>query len=180
MFVAAALTLCAVLTVLNLILTLGVIRRLRDHTDRFTELAGAGTVPEPIIGVGTPIPSFTATSVTGERITDAQLAEGGMVGFFSTTCSTCEEWAPRFASAARSLPGGRSRTMVVVVAPSEEDAARMTAEFEGAATVVREVADGPLATAFKVFGYPAMCRVGGDGTVAAVGRDAVTAAPVTA
>ncbi|MER5420881.1 hypothetical protein [Streptosporangium roseum] len=179
MFVVAAVTLCGVLTVLNLILTLGVIRRLRDHTDRLGDLAQARPMPDPIIVPGSRPAAFAADTVDAEPITEAHLAGGGLVAFFSPTCGACEEWIPRFATAARALPDGRRRALAVVVAPAEADAAGMVAKLRDAAMVVVEEDKGPLATAFKVFGYPAMCRLGEDGTVVSSGKDAVTV-PVTA
>ncbi|MEU1731513.1 hypothetical protein [Streptosporangium sp. NPDC020145] len=157
---------------MNLVLTLGVIRRLRDHTERLDGLTHPKSMIEPITGPGTRPGPFTARTVDAEAVTGAQLA-GGLVGFFSPTCDACHEWLPRFAAAARALPEGRRQALAVIVAPTDEVAADMVSQLRENVMVVIERDRGPLAAAFKTSAYPAMCRLGADGAVTHTGRGAV-------
>lgn len=158
----AALLLVAAVAVTNLVLTLGVVSRLREHTE---QLAAAGP-PGPrelLIGAGERPGEFTAHTVAGESVSVRSLATPTLIGFFSPTCSACAEWIPRFVSAARALPGGPAQALAVVV--STADTAAEVAELRQAAQVVVEPLDGPIANAFRVRGFPALCRLGTDGTV---------------
>ncbi|GAA1737122.1 TlpA family protein disulfide reductase [Luedemannella helvata] len=162
----AVVVLCIALTALNLILTLGVVRRLRDHASQITDLA-AGGERDPMIAVGTRPHPFTATTVDGQPVTEANLAKGGLVAFFSPTCSACEEWIPRFRVAAAELPGGRGQALAVVVAETPDGAADLVERLRDVATVVVEGDKGPLATRFRIAGYPAAARLDRDGVVVA-------------
>jgi hypothetical protein len=171
MFGIAVVVVCVLLTVLNLILTLGVLRRLREHAERLNELAAADTGQwrDPIIGPGSRPGPFNAVDVDGGRIGDAGLGGAeALVAFFSPDCGICKEWLPRFVDAATAL-GDRRRALAVVVAPSATDpaAAEQVAALGDAATVVVENDKGPLAEAFQVSGYPAMVRLDEHGTVLA-------------
>ncbi|GAA0937125.1 hypothetical protein GCM10009558_051050 [Virgisporangium aurantiacum] len=170
MFGIAVVVVCVLLTVLNLILTLGVLRRLREHAERLNELAEADTGQwrDPIIGLGSRPGPFSAVDVDGGGIGDAGLGVDTLVAFFSPDCGICAEWLPRFVAAATAL-GDRRRALAVVVAPSATDpaAAVQVAALRGAATVVVENDKGPLAEAFRVAGFPAMVRLDEHGTVLA-------------
>ncbi|GGS53342.1 TlpA family protein [Planobispora rosea] len=173
---AVAITFLGVLTVLNLILTLAVVRRLREHSDHLSRLLSSpGGVPwASIIGSGERPRPFTATTVDGGELTESSLTDGTIVAFFSPTCSACHEWVPRFAEAAEAVPG---RAIAVVVADSPEDGAGHVTSLRAVARVVVEEQDGAVAKAFGVTGYPAMCRMASDGTVATSDNDAVVTLP---
>ncbi|MFC7643691.1 hypothetical protein ACFQX6_25155 [Streptosporangium lutulentum] len=133
-----------------------------------------------MIGPGTRPAAFAATTVDAEPITEAGLAGGGLVGFFSPTCGSCEEWLPQFAAAAGALPGGPRQALAVVVAETETEAADMVSRLRDVAMVVVEKDGGPLSTAFKISGYPAMCRLNDDGSVATFKPADVVTVPVVA
>lgn len=180
MYLVTVVVLCVLLTVFNLFLTLGVIRRLKDHTTQFTELGRLMPRPEPMIKVGERPTPFTAETVNGLRVSDAQLRSGGLVGFFSPTCGSCDEWVPRFVEAARALPGGPHTALAVVVTETPAAGAAMVALLRDVAMVVVEADRGPLVEAFEAKGFPAMCRLGEDGTVLANRPPDVIAVPVGA
>ncbi len=180
MYLATVVVLCVLLTVFNLILTLGVIRRLKNHTDQFAEIGRLMPRAEPLIGHGKRPAPFTARTIDGAQVSDADLRSGGMVGFFSPTCGSCEEWVPRFVAAARALPGGPRNALAVVVAESASAGAEMAAQLREVAMVVIEADRGPLVEAFEAKGYPAMVRLGDDGAVAANRPADVVAVPVVA
>ncbi len=152
----------------NLLLTFGVVRRLREHSEL---LAGTPRMvdDDPPVPVGSVVGKFSVTTVDGEAISRDSLDGGTVVGFFSPGCGPCEELLPRFAEYAASQAGGGRRVVAVVTAPDVEAevvAARLT-------PVARVVADGtfsgPMSAAFGVRGYPALCIVGDGGTVTASG-----------
>jgi len=165
MFLVAVVILCVVLTAVNLVLTLGVIKRLRDHSDQLVHLSDPRPGPESMLGPGARPAAFTAVTLDAEHLTEADVPRGGLVGFFSPTCDSCEEWLPRFVEAAKALPGGRDQAIAVVVAESEAAAPDMVATLRQASRVVVEPQSGPLTAAFKVNGFPAMFRMDDDGAV---------------
>jgi hypothetical protein len=158
----AALLLVAAVAVTNLVLTLGVVSRLREHAAQLA--AGARPGPsEMLLGAGERPGDFSARTVADGTVSARSLAAPALVGFFSPTCSACTEWIPRFVSAAESLPGGATQALAVVV--STADTTTEVAELRRVAQVVVEPIDGPVARAFRVRGFPALCRLGTDGTV---------------
>ena len=166
---AAAVALVGVLGLLDLLLTFGVIRRLREHA----ELLGPGDGPEvPVLGVtaGEQPAPFLVTTIEGDLIA----GPGGlsMVAFFSTTCPACPERIPPFISYLSDRGIARKSVLAVVLGPQGEPPAFANA-LAGAAqvTTASERADDPLARAFKVAGYPAFCLLDDDGTVVATSHD---------
>lgn len=180
MYLATVVVLCVLITVFNLVLTFGVIRRLKNHTDQFVEIGRMMPRAEPLIREGQRPAPYTAVSIDGQPVSDADLRSGGLVGFFSPTCDSCTEWLPRFVTAAAALPGGARTALAVVVADSPAEGAEMAAQLSGVATVVIEPDRGPLAEAFQAKGYPAMGRLGEDGAVVTNWIPDVVAVPVGA
>jgi thiol-disulfide isomerase/thioredoxin len=160
----------AVLTVFDLVLTMGVVRRLRSHTELLDRLTTGGLARKLIVEPGQAPADASATTVDGALVTTADLGDT-LVGFFSPTCTPCAERAPQFVEYARRLPGGRSRAVAVVVSGTEGAPDALTALFEPVARVVVEPPEGPLATAFQVVGFPALCLLDSTGTVRASGTD---------
>lgn len=171
----AAVVLVGILGGVNLLLTIGVVRRLREHSEL---LAGTPRVVDndPPVPVGSVVGEFTVTTADGEVVTRDSLDGGTVVGFFSPGCGPCEELLPRFVEYAASE---RVRVVAVVAAPDVQ-AGEMAAQLAPVARVVVEDAfGGPVSTAFGVRGYPALCVVDGDGIVTA-GGSTMDALPVTA
>ncbi|MBE1492616.1 thioredoxin domain-containing protein [Plantactinospora soyae] len=181
MILVAVVIVCVAVTLLNLVLMLGVIRRLRDHSERLVALAETAPKPELMIGPGRRPAPFAVETIDGHRISEADLARGGLVGFFSTTCSACGEWLPRFVEAARALPAGRQGALAVVSGETEADRAEMVAQLREVALVVIERGrKEPLHDAFRITGYPAMGRLDENGTVVSHHAADVVAVPVGA
>lgn len=154
-----------VLCLLNILLTVGVIRRIREHTALLTDVS----VPDsPIIGVPTgEAPSeFVGTTTTGETVTaDSNLR---VVAFFSASCSICPERAPLFVDYLKKHKVPADRVLAVVGGQETKP----TAYFESllpVAQVVSEAEDGPLSRAFKVVGFPAFALLDEDGNVMTTG-----------
>ncbi|MFJ6379536.1 TlpA family protein disulfide reductase [Kitasatospora sp. NPDC092039] len=162
------LLLVGALCVLDLLLTLGVIRRLREHSDLLAAPGGPGTVPVAP-EVGTPIGEFSVETTTGERLTDADLAEGALVAFFSPTCGPCRTKLPKFVEHVAALPRGRNGALAVVVGEPEESA-DFVRRLSAVTRTVRESSGGALAGAFQAQAFPTLLTVGRP-----AGRLAVTA-----
>ncbi|MGL5857960.1 MAG: TlpA family protein disulfide reductase [Angustibacter sp.] len=152
-----------VVTLLNLLLLLGVVRRLKEHEGRLASMPDE-TSPAPIVPPGGSIAPFTAQSVTGVPVDDGSMADA-LVGFFSPGCGSCRERLPGFQLAAADHRG-------LVLAVVVEDGGDTTALVDGlgeAATIVLEPSGGPVAEAFAVRGFPAFALVGNDRTIQASG-----------
>lgn len=154
---AVAVVLVGVLCLLDLVLTLGVVRRLREHSER---LAALSMPPDEIALAhkGDHVAPFTATTVDGAAVSNTDLEEPTLVAFFSPDCPSCEEQLAPFAEYARAFPGGSDRTLIVIT--SETGGARYHRELDGLGRRVAEAElTGVVQQAFKTRGYPAFAVV---------------------
>ncbi|GLW68323.1 hypothetical protein Kpho02_06220 [Kitasatospora phosalacinea] len=155
--------LLAVLCLFNLVLTYGVVRRLRAMTRAGAD--GPATVSGRIDG-------FAVTAVDGTAVGRADLVPGTVLGFFSPGCPPCAALLPRFVGAVRAagLPTG---SVLAVVMPGEDPAeARAYArELAEVATVVVGEQARTVSAACGVQGFPAVCAVDADGRIREAGGD---------
>ncbi|MEU6477102.1 hypothetical protein ABZ858_09450 [Streptomyces sp. NPDC047017] len=165
-FLVAAVALIAVLCLLNLLLTFGVIRKLRAQAQEKDAKVAEGL----IIPAGSPVPAFDAVTTTGERIARDDLGET-MLGFFSPGCRACEERLPLFVEQARTTARATGRSVLAVVHGTEEEAVPQVAALSEVAHVVVESEDGPLGQIFDITGYPVFGLITSDGTLAATAFD---------
>ncbi|MBG0857419.1 hypothetical protein I2W78_37640 [Streptomyces spinoverrucosus] len=167
-YLTVSVVLVVLLCLLNLTLTIGVIRRLRE---RAGDLAGSGlSVPALVVGPGGSVGSFSAVDTEGERLSQDSLAEGSMVLFMSPGCPACEDLLPLVAERAGEY--GRDRVLAVVTRDEEKDA--LLGEYlkrlsPVARVVVTEFGD-ELTEAFALKGLPAYVEMGAAGRVASSGR----------
>lgn len=157
----AAVVIVGALCLLDLLLTFGVIRRLREHT---TLLASAAGSAESVIGLapGESPGKFAATTNSGEVVNGAAGLE--VVAFFSSWCSACPERVPPFLEYVKSNRIGREAVLAVVA----QDGATSAPYLDQLATVAQvciEPHDGVIAKAFQVSGFPAFCLLDADGAV---------------
>ena len=155
-----AVVLVGALSLVNLMLTFAVIRQVRRLGEQSAE-RGAGLAQQPSwhIQAGIPVPEFTTTSVSGERVSLGDLTGArSLIGFFNEGCTPCRLQLPIFVQHAKSFPGGLAQVLAVVVASEEAPpvgpADDYLQQLAGVATVVTEPVAGPAATAFMVTGYP--------------------------
>ncbi|MER7207866.1 redoxin domain-containing protein [Streptosporangium sp. NPDC000239] len=146
-------------TLLNLVLMAGVIKRLREHTELISTMRQGENV-RPSIGVGEEVGDFAAMTLEGREISRGSIDGETLVGFFSPGCAPCEEKLPRFVQYCRSLPEGSRGAVAVVVSSDMATAEKFVTELSGAATVVLEPTNGPLSKAFRVLAYPTLVKVG--------------------
>jgi hypothetical protein len=152
-----------VLCLLDLVLTLGVVRRLRDHSERLAALQ-APPDETAIAGQGDHIAPFTASTVDDETVSAADLVEPTLVAFFSPDCPACEQQLPKFVTYARAFPGGPGRTLIVIT--SRTGGAKYHTALAGLGRIVTEAElTGDVQKAFSTRGYPAFLVVV-DGVVA--------------
>ncbi|MET8946034.1 hypothetical protein ABZX30_21215 [Streptomyces sp. NPDC004542] len=153
------LVLVGALCALDLILTLGVVKRLREHTEM---LAASGTAVDTYtINVGASVGEFDAVTVDGERVTQ-RVTDETLVAFFSPTCGPCRDKLPRFVEHVSGGRFPRDRVLVTLVGNPEESASFIE-RLRPVALVVSERSDGDLATAFQVKAFPAVLKVAPDG-----------------
>lgn len=175
---AAAVLAVGALAMVNLVLTVGVVRRLREHSDLLPGTPGPAVgMPGGMSGiapVGTPVPSFTA-GPSDSPVTDRDLTDGTLVAFFSPTCEPCRDKLPGFVARYADRPEEVRQVLAVVVNDSSssheahdshgsgvsgEDAGSMAAALAAVVPTVQEPYDGPVTTAFAVKAFPSCVRVG--------------------
>lgn len=183
LYLTAAVVFVGVIGLLNLVLTYGVIRRLREHDAALADrphMAGF----DVMVPAGTAVADFETQTVDGTPVSNADLTGHSVVGFFSTTCEPCRDRLPEFVTHAATVPGGPDGVLAVVVSdPVDADtsvADLFVERLRPVARVVAELYDGPIGKAFGVRAYPALAVVV-DGTVVASGDnlDVLVAAPTT-
>lgn len=165
------------ISALNLLLALGIIRRLREHSELLAKGAG-GRRELPVIAVGESVGDFAAVTEDGAEISAERLPDGAVVGFFSPDCAPCRAKIPAFAEFARTVPGGPEQVLAVVV-DAAGDGSLFADALGDVARIVVETPDGPLSDAFQVRSYPTVLRVArrGEGLVIAANELAAELAP---
>ncbi|OPG10659.1 redoxin domain-containing protein [Microbispora sp. GKU 823] len=155
-----------VLCLIDLVLTVGVIRRLRAHEEILT--ARPSAFPSIVLPPGAVIGGFSAESTDGVRVSDETLTEPVLIGVFSPDCPACHDRLPQFAERARSVPGGRRNVLAVLVG-TEEEVADQRRTLEPVALVLIEKHGTGLTKALQVNGFPSLALVDENGRVVASG-----------
>jgi hypothetical protein len=166
-FLIAGLAVVGAVCLLDLLLTFGVIRRLREHTEL---LAGTAVPDVPVIGL-TPrqVPAAFETTTTGGVPVHGP-AGYQVVSFFSSSCSICPERVAPFLRYLADHHVPAASVLAVVVGPRDEPPPYLE-RLAGVAQVCTEEHNGVVGKAFKIVGYPAFCVLGPDGAVLAAGYD---------
>ncbi|MFG6192716.1 hypothetical protein [Nonomuraea sp. JJY05] len=169
-FISVAVVLVGALCLLDLLLTFGVIRRLRAHTAELERLGNNGMWTSDLIPApGHKVGDLAASTLDGDPVSAATFAEQTLVAFFSQGCSACEDKLPEFVSQAGAVPGGRDRVLAVV----SGEPAQMTETLDALSPVARVVAGqqaAPVIDAFAVRAFPTFSLVEA-GTVLASDND---------
>src|SRR2546429_2115191 len=117
-YLTAAVGLVGSLCLLDLVLTLGVVRRLRDHTERLTALSGVSrpaASSDSLLPVGSVPDDFGVSTLDGSLVSRELLGAPALVAFFTPGCAPCRERVPEFVEYASGVPVGRDRTLAGVV-----------------------------------------------------------------
>lgn len=158
LIVIAALVFVGALCVLNFVLSLGMIKRLRDQAEILNR-NGRSNLPVSV-GMGDEIGRFTALTKDAEPVDDESLRHGDtLVAFFSPTCRPCQEKLPKFVDFAASFPGGRDKVLATVVGEPGA-AADMLERLRPVARVVHETNnEGVVSSAFGLKAFPVVLVV---------------------
>jgi hypothetical protein len=158
----AAVIVVGCLCLLDLLMTFGVLRRLREQA------AQPGRPAEPDLAPGL-APGrrpgvFAAVSTAG----DAVAGPDGLrvVAFFSSSCSACGPQVAPFTDWVRRQRLGRDQVLAVVEA---ENDAPYVAELSAVAQVCVEPPGADLAEAFALAGFPAFFRLDAQALIEAAG-----------
>ncbi|WP_192810211.1 TlpA family protein disulfide reductase [Actinomadura rudentiformis] len=142
----------AVIGVINLLFTYGVVRRVKEHETRIAELASTGTLPSSSPPVGTALQDFSATTTDGSPVDRALVGSGeAFIGFFDTGCAPCREQLPEFAR----LSHG-SGQFFAFIAGDAAQARELAALFDDHAFVVIEEGPPSTAAALGVNAFPTL------------------------
>lgn len=166
----AAVVVVGGLCLLDLLLTFGVIRRLREHTSLLT--GTRGSEPPPVgLAAGNAPGAFSAVTTFGEEVTGAVGLR--VAAFFSSWCSTCPERVPPFVEYLSRHHIGRDSVLAVVAADNSTPAPYLE-QLADVALACVEPTGGEIAKAFQVAGFPAFFLLDADGVVAENGYDPAT------
>lgn len=156
-FVIAALVMLGLLCLFNLLLTFGILRRMRAE-------AGTNGATSPFgLRSGSAIGEFAVTTINGEPITDKTVT--GTVAFFSVGCAACHDLLPDFLAYAREQ--GRENVVAVV---GGDDPTTVSVLTEVARVVTAELNGGPVAAAFRNTWTPALYVVSDRHIIATAAR----------
>jgi thiol-disulfide isomerase/thioredoxin len=155
MYWVATLTV-GMLCLLDLVLTAGVVRRLREHAAHLERLLASkpGGV-QPVLDPGTTVSGLSGVAVDGEPLSFESFGDKVLIGFFSPGCAPCEALVPEFADRAARL-GGRDHVLAVVIAIPGRDPAQYLRRLEAVARVVVEEPGGAIAAAFRTNSFPSV------------------------
>ncbi|MDJ1137959.1 TlpA family protein disulfide reductase [Streptomyces iconiensis] len=169
-FLVAAVVLVGLLCTLDLVLTVGLVKRLREHTALLAS-ARPGTGYEPVgpapgaIAVGEDVGPFSATSADGTQVSRGTVTGETLVAFFSPGCAPCKDEVPRLVRHLRASGLSRDAAWVVVVGDAGESTA-FVGELGQRARVFVEQPGGELSRAFRTSAFPTVLRMAprpGDG-----------------
>lgn len=167
-FLIALVVLVGAVAVLNLLLTVGMIRRLRQHTEKLASLSTmGGPAPSIMIGVGERASEFAATTTDGEPVSRDLLSGLTLVGVLSPDCGACKERLPEFVSRAETFPGGRGQVLAVLAGEPEQVEPYREQLAPVARVVIEPPMAGPVAAALKVQAWPAFGVLDAEGTLVA-------------
>ena len=166
-YLASAVALVGAIGLLNLVLILGIIRRLREHTALLSRSSGGGA--DGVLAAGETVADFAVRTASGELLSRDRIGRDAVVAFFSPNCRPCRERMPEFAAYAKGLAGGDT-PVVAAVTGDESEGAELIAGLRPVADVVVGEEAVRLATAFGVQGYPSFYLMEENGRVAASGH----------
>lgn len=157
----AAVTVVGVACLLDLLLTFGVIRRLREHTEMLTGPGGAAKPPAGLSAGELP-GAFAAVTTDGVPVPGTTGLR--VVAFFASWCTVCPGRVPPFADYLRAHGVNRDSVLVVSVGPDDAPPPHL-AELADLAQVCAERDNGEIAKAFKVTGFPTLYLLDAGGAV---------------
>ncbi|GHA82247.1 hypothetical protein GCM10010330_40600 [Streptomyces tendae] len=169
-YLTAVVTLFGLLSIVNLTLTIGIVRRLRTQRRETTPATKGDPFQGSGLAVGEPVGRFSVRDTEGRRLTRDSLHEGMLVAFLSPGCLPCEELLPGVVELGRRAGPGQVLAVVVQNEDGGERPDAFVAALSPVATVAVTRLEGELSRAFSIQGMPTGVRMGPDGRIAASGR----------
>jgi hypothetical protein len=164
---AVAVVFIGLLCLFNLLLTVGVIRRLREYSEA---RPAAEPISVKIAEVGSFPASFDVLLTDGSAFSSDRPATWTIVAFFSDSCQACKKGLPTFVRRAKELHRD-DQAIVSVVVGEGGSTEELVSALEPVSGVTVEPYNGPLAKAFDVGQFPALCMLDESGVVVATGWD---------
>jgi peroxiredoxin len=164
--VIAGLVLVAVAVGLDLLLTAGIIRRLRELHQAMAEWTDRVNANSLMSGLreGEPVPDFTALTVNGATLTHKDLLGGPWVmGFFAGGCGSCRTELPKLGEMVGQM--AERRRVLIVIDGSRPQSSDLMAMGTGIGDVVLENDGGVLSELFKVRFFPTYFAMSQDGHI---------------
>ena len=167
-YLGAAVVIVGCLCVLDLLLTVAVIRRLREQGEALAALSGGERPDETLLSPGTQVPDVLVVTSDGSEARLRSFGTGFLLAFLSTHCDACHEQLPSLERYAHKFPGGRDSVLAVI--SGDSDGKALVDRVKPIARLVTERENGPITSAFSVNIWPAYLVVGPDGMVDATGH----------
>jgi len=169
-YLIAVVVLVGALCLMNLVLGLAVVRRLREHTKLLdalyetVDLMGGPPGTRGKLAVGEVVGDFDATALDGTRMTRDLLPEGTVVAFLSADCGGCRDQLPEIASWAAGQD--RQRVLAVLDARAGDPEELVTALSPVAQVIMDEKT--AVRAAFAIDAFPTFCQVAEGGELLAI------------
>ncbi|MFG1711058.1 TlpA family protein disulfide reductase [Nonomuraea sp. M3C6] len=161
-YLIGAVIIVGLLCLLDLLLTVGIMRRLRAHSRQLSKRSEVGRPDHSMISVGSEVGAFNAQAIDDILVSDTTMGDDALIAFLTPTCAPCVESVPKFVELAKEWYAGHRNVLSVVVG-AREDATEMVSALGSVGSVTVEDHTGPLTSAFSVKLFPSFCRVKRDG-----------------
>lgn len=164
--------LAILLALVNILFTIGVLRRIRDHAEQITNLERQ-LVPRDASMLGHRV---VPLDLTGQRVDPLPLSifENADWAFFEDDCSACEFKLPTYIQLMNAQPAPQFPQVVAIIGESPK-ADDMAASVHHLPThLVRTADSSPMVESFSLKGFPAFVAVR-DGRVVWASFDPVVA-----
>ncbi|MFF9345727.1 hypothetical protein [Streptomyces sp. NPDC014734] len=165
-YLIAAVVLVGALCLLDLLLTVGLVRRLRARDS--TRAPATGFADEGMLPPGGVVGDFETRTVDGGLLRGRDLGTGSVVVFLSPGCPPCHAQLPRVVAALASAPASGAVAVVAGGTAGDPDTEELLTELGPVARVVHEGMAGPVTAAFAARAFPVVCRVRAAGDVRVV------------
>jgi hypothetical protein len=166
----AAVIIVGILCLLDMLLSFGVIRRLREHSELLRTRQYADEPPVISLSAGQMPAEFAVTADDGAAVVTGP-AGLRLAGFFSASCSVCPGRVAPFIEYVSANRINRDDVLVTMLTADGAAAPPYLSQLAEVALVTVPPDGDLIAKAFGVAGFPAFCLLDPDGAVVATGYD---------
>ena len=164
-FVVSGFIVVGGLCLLNMLLTFGVLRRLREHSAQLAEIPDFSMDDGPGYSakfIGRPLSGFSARAIDGTLVSSESLTgNAGMIAVLRIGCGPCHEQLPGFVAWASNTDA----TATALVTGAESDAREMTDRLAKVSVVVAGREADELAEALGINVFPTFLEIDSTGVV---------------